>query len=223
MTETALCCNEIALMIRAKEEGYVNETTFVADTGATSHMVNSKKYVTDITQITSEITTGNKEQRQCTEKRTYGGYFKNKHGHDVPIILTDVLHVPWLSVNQLSITKCITNCVVQITENNRNLFLSIFSTQIKFDKEIQHGTGKLFAIESKAHSCEAAYLIMDFDKFHIILVFSIFLDQTYAEFHKLDKSQIAKQVATITDELNEIVDEDEDIIKEVIEDDYLPN
>jgi hypothetical protein len=49
-------------MVRAKEEGYVNDTTFVADTGATIHMVNSKKYLTDITQITTEITLGNKEQ-----------------------------------------------------------------------------------------------------------------------------------------------------------------
>jgi hypothetical protein len=45
----------------------------------------------------------------------------------------------------------------------------MFGTQIKFDKEIKHGTGKLFAIEIKPHSCEAAYQIMDFDKFHNIL------------------------------------------------------
>jgi hypothetical protein len=49
------------------------------------------------------------------------------------------------------------------------------------------------------------------------------LDQTYADFHKLDKSKIAKQVATVTNELNEMFDEDEDVIKEEIESDYLPN
>jgi hypothetical protein len=52
---------------------------------------------------------------------------------------------------------------------------------------------------------------------------AIFLEQTYADFYKLDKSQIAKQEATITDELNEMFDEDEDVTKEVIEDDYLLN
>jgi hypothetical protein len=52
---------------------------------------------------------------------------------------------------------------------------------------------------------------------------AIFLDQTYADFHKLDKSQIAKQVASITNELNEMFDEDEDVIKEETENDYLPN
>jgi hypothetical protein len=58
LTETALCIYETALMVRAKESGYVNYTTFIADTGDTSHMVNATKYLTDITQISSEITLG---------------------------------------------------------------------------------------------------------------------------------------------------------------------
>jgi hypothetical protein len=41
--------------------------------------------------------------------------------------------------------------------------LSIHGTQIKFDKEIQHGAGTIFAIDIKPLSCEAAYLIMDFN------------------------------------------------------------
>jgi hypothetical protein len=59
------------------------------------------------------------------------------------------LHVPWLAVNLLSITKCITKHGVPFSANNKNLFLSISGTQIKFDKEIQHGTGNLFAIDIK--------------------------------------------------------------------------
>jgi hypothetical protein len=52
----------------------------------------------------------------------------------------------------------------------------------------------------------------------------MFLDQTYADFHKIDKLQIPKQVATITNELNEMFDEDEDVIKEEKEDNnYLPD
>jgi hypothetical protein len=86
------------------------------------------------------------------------------------LLLEDVLHVPWLAVNLLSITKCITKQGVQFTANNRNLFLSIHVTQIKFDKEIQHGTGKLYAIDIKPLSNEAAYLILDFNKFHNMLV-----------------------------------------------------
>jgi hypothetical protein len=99
----------------------------------------------------------------------FRGFFKEKHGKDAPIVLQDVLHVPWLVVNLLSITKCITKQGVQFSANNRNLFLTIHGTQIKFDKEIQHGTGKLFAIDIKLLSCEAACWILDFNKFHDIM------------------------------------------------------
>jgi hypothetical protein len=79
------------------------------------------------------------------------------------------LYVHWLAVNLLSITKCITQHGVQFSANNKNLFLSMSGTQIKFDKEIQHGTGKLFEIDIKPLSCEAAYLVLDFNKFHDIM------------------------------------------------------
>jgi hypothetical protein len=116
-------------MLRAIESGYVNDTTFVADTGATSHMVNSIKYLKDITPVTSEITMGNDDRFQCTEKGLYRGFFQNKHGIDVLIVLQEVLHVPWLAVNMLSNTKCITKHGVQFSSNNRYLFLSINGTQ----------------------------------------------------------------------------------------------
>jgi hypothetical protein len=38
---------------------------------------------------------------------------------------------------------------------------------------------------------------------------SIYLQPTHADFQKLDKSQSAKQFTTITDELNEVLNEDE--------------
>jgi hypothetical protein len=69
----------------------------------------------------------------------------------------------------LSITKCITKHGVQFTVNTRNFFLPIFGTQIKFDKDIQHGKGKIFATDIKPHSCEAIFLFMDFNKFRTIL------------------------------------------------------
>lgn len=40
-------------------------------------MVNTKKYLTDIMEKTSEVTLGNEEQFQCPKKGTYRGFFKN--------------------------------------------------------------------------------------------------------------------------------------------------
>jgi hypothetical protein len=123
LTETALCIYETAPMLRAIESGYVNDTSFVADTGASSHRVNSTTYLTDITPVTSEIAMRNDDRFQCTEKGIYRGFFKNKHGMNVPIVIQDVLNVPWLAVNLLSITKCISKQGVQFSANNRNLIL----------------------------------------------------------------------------------------------------
>jgi hypothetical protein len=52
---------------------------------------------------------------------------------------------------------------------------------------------------------------------------AIFLQQSYANFHKLDKSQVAKQFATIADELNEMFDVDEDVTPEDEDGNHLPN
>jgi inhibitor of KinA sporulation pathway (predicted exonuclease) len=112
---------------------------------------------------------GNDDRFQCTQKGIHRGFFKNKHGIDVPNILQEVLHVTWLAVNLLSITECITKQGVQFSANKRSLFLSINGTQIKFNKEMKHGSGKLFVIDIQPLSCEADYLVLDFDKFHDIM------------------------------------------------------
>jgi hypothetical protein len=116
-------CLLINPWVRAIELVYVNDSTFVADTGPPSHMVKSIKYFTEFTPITTEKTLGNEDLFQCTEKRIYRGFFKNIHVKDVPIVLQDVMHVPWLAVNLLSIAKCITKQGVQFSANIKNFVL----------------------------------------------------------------------------------------------------
>jgi hypothetical protein len=59
--ETMMCFIETALLVlAAKLDGKLNDFTFVADTGASSHMVYDDKYLTDIEPVTNEyITAGN--------------------------------------------------------------------------------------------------------------------------------------------------------------------
>jgi hypothetical protein len=52
---------------------------------------------------------------------------------------------------------------------------------------------------------------------------AIFLQQTYADFHKLNKSIIPNQFAAITDELNEMFNSDEDVIPVDDDGNNLPN
>jgi hypothetical protein len=37
-----LCVYETALIVKAIKDGYANDQTFIADTGASSHMIDSK-------------------------------------------------------------------------------------------------------------------------------------------------------------------------------------
>jgi hypothetical protein len=135
-TETALCVYETALILRAKKEGYINDTNFIADTGASSHMVCSKKYLTNIQPMKSEVFVGSEQLVLCTEKGTYRGFLKSRFGKNIPICLQDVIYVPNLTVNLLSITKCISKHGVQFTATNSKLFQYNEGTQIEFDKEL---------------------------------------------------------------------------------------
>jgi hypothetical protein len=46
-----LCVYEIALIVKAIKDGYVSDQTFIADTGASSHMVYSKRYLTNLQEV----------------------------------------------------------------------------------------------------------------------------------------------------------------------------
>jgi hypothetical protein len=111
-TETALCVYETALILRAKE-GYINDTIFIADIGASSYMVCSKQYLTDLQPIKSEVFVGSDQLVFCTKKGSYGGFLKNRFGKNILIRLQYVIYVPSLTVSLLSITKCISKHGVQ--------------------------------------------------------------------------------------------------------------
>jgi hypothetical protein len=66
--EQMLCVYETALIVKAIEDGYVSDQTFIADTGASSHMVYSKRYLTKIQEIDIKVTAGNNMTMPCTLK-----------------------------------------------------------------------------------------------------------------------------------------------------------
>jgi hypothetical protein len=113
---------------------------------------------------------GSEQLVPCTEKGTYRSFLKNRFREkNIPICLQDVIYVLNLTFNLLSITKCISKHGVQFTAKNSRLFLNIKGTQVKFEKELMHGSGKLYAADIIPSNGEAAYLIMDFDKLHIVM------------------------------------------------------
>jgi hypothetical protein len=68
--ETDLCVYEKVLKIKAVKDGILNDTNFTADTGSSSDMVHSKKYLTDMVPNIALITARNDDLVECTEKAT---------------------------------------------------------------------------------------------------------------------------------------------------------
>jgi hypothetical protein len=84
-------------------------------------------------------------------------------------LLTGCIFVPKLNVNFLSITKCTERPNVTLTGSGNNLSLHFGGNEIKFDKQLQHGSGRLFATDIIPRDEEAIYLTMIFDQFHRIM------------------------------------------------------
>jgi hypothetical protein len=78
VTEQMMCVYETALIVKAIEYGYVNDQTFIADTGFFSHMVYSKRYLTNIQQIDTKVTVGNNMTMQCTLKGDNVDYLQSE-------------------------------------------------------------------------------------------------------------------------------------------------
>jgi predicted aspartyl protease len=84
-TEQMLCVYETALILKAIEDGNFSDRTFIVDTGASSHMVYSKRYLTNIQEVDSNVTAGNNMTIQCTLKGDYVGYLQSegRQSHNV--------------------------------------------------------------------------------------------------------------------------------------------
>jgi transposase InsO family protein len=167
--EQALCVYETALIMAAIDCGMLTDHTFIADTGASSHMVNNKKYLQDIRPFDITVSVGNDAEMRCDEIGTFNGYVEGEKGMRIPISLKDVLYVPSLRVNLLSITKCISSPNVTLFGSKFHMGINFQGHNVKFTKELSHGSGKLFAIDIIPNNTEIALITMDFNHLHSIL------------------------------------------------------
>jgi hypothetical protein len=65
-----LCIYKAAIIVKAIE--YVIDQTFISYTGASSHMVYSKRYLSKLDKIDTKVTAGNNMTMTCTLKGAYG-------------------------------------------------------------------------------------------------------------------------------------------------------
>jgi Reverse transcriptase (RNA-dependent DNA polymerase) len=168
--ELSLCVFETALIAAAQSSGILQDVTFIADSGASSHMVYSDLHLFDIEPIDTMVTVGNNSSMPCTSKGTYRGVSTNPDGSTVLITLYDVLYVPQLKVNLLSITKCMSNPSVTLFGSSTSLALQFGQHTLIFGKELLHGSGKLYATDIVPNPpSETTHLTLTYNAYHSML------------------------------------------------------
>jgi hypothetical protein len=109
-----------------------------------------------------------------SKKGTYKGLVVQQDGSVLNITLKDVLYVPELWINLLSLTKAINTPGVELCSKGNLIALKIGSDTILFDKELVNGSGRLLGVDiSPRIVAESANVsappVMLYDQMHSIL------------------------------------------------------
>jgi hypothetical protein len=85
----------------------LTNNTFICDSGASCHMRNSTEGMYDLQDHIQAITVGNSETMWSNYIGTFKGTIIQQDGTNIEIVLNDVLYVPDLWVNLISVTKAL--------------------------------------------------------------------------------------------------------------------
>ena len=134
----------------------MSEHTFIANSGASSHMCYTKTGLHDLKEYRTEITVGNSEAIFSEAIGTYKGTVLQQDGTYMDIVLKDVLYIPDLWLNLLSLTKAIKNPNVQLSSKNSLITLDINGNgKITFDKVYNSGSGQILGVDIAPHQEKA--------------------------------------------------------------------
>ena len=132
----------------------LTQNTFIADSGATCHMRNSTSGMYDLEDDIQEITVGNSDVMLSKYRGKFRGTIIQQDGGYMDIVLNDVLFVPELWLNLISITKALTHPHISL-QSDGELITIIFNQEqengqkdkLVFDKVYPAGSGQLLGVE----------------------------------------------------------------------------
>ena len=158
------------LMLHSNSTTPFTDNTFIADSGATSHMRYSTEGMYNLQPYSTQITVGNNEIMMSQSIGDFKGTLFQQDGTYMTIILKDVLYVPDLWVNLLSLTNAIQQPYVHLQSSNECISLKIGTNQIiLFDKIIKGGSGQLLGVEiipQNEHACITRDMCISYESFH---------------------------------------------------------
>ncbi len=122
--------------------------TFIADSGASCHMRNSTAGMYDLEDHVQMITVGNSESMLSKYKGKYRGTIIQQDGTYMDLVLTDVLYIPDLWLNLISLTRAIKQPGISLSSKGELLSLKFGKQEeMIFDKIYTTGSGQLLGVE----------------------------------------------------------------------------
>ena len=156
---------DVALRIATKGKDF-----FVCDSGASAHMTNSKEHLVETEPINKTVRVGNGQTVTGRLKGKIKTKLRDEEGNEVPTMINDVIYVPKLMCNLLSVGK-LTEESRQVVYQGGNAKLVAGKRTIPFEK-IDGST--VFGIDIFANNEEALTTLpagsaVTFEKAHGVL------------------------------------------------------
>ena len=129
----------------------LTKNTWIADSGASTHMGNSDEGMTDVKVIDSPVQIGNGTTLRATKIGRKHLTVVSKDGSKMNVVLEDYKYVPDLWVNLFAITKCLKNDW-NIGNEGLVLHLTKGASTLRFDRVIPTHKGVIIGVEMIARN-----------------------------------------------------------------------
>ena len=134
------------LMTSTTGTNRLTENTFIADSGASCHMRNSLSGMYDLVDHVQVVTVGNHERMFSKYLGKFKGTIIQQDGTYRDIVLNEVLFIPDLWLNLISITKAIKNENVDLSRELMQLKFGKEEYNMTFDNIFTTGSGQLLGV-----------------------------------------------------------------------------
>ena len=136
--------NEMILMADCNQNNFHN-FTWIADSGATTHMTNSLEGLFDLVDANVSVSVGDGRKMKTLKTGKWRGTAIDSEGRRQQITLSNVSYVPDLMVNLFSLTA-VMDKGFQVDGNHKGINILKENWSMRFDKRIGTPKGHVFAI-----------------------------------------------------------------------------
>ena len=163
--------DEEMILIAENNPKTFNSFTWIADSGASTHMTNTMDGMFDVVDANINISVGDGRKMTTTKVGKWKGVAIDLEGRKTNITLTNVSYVPNLMVNLFSLTAAMDKGF-SVAGSNEGINLKKGNWSISFDRRVGTPRGHVFAsslIPAENYNAEYANISINYEKAHQLL------------------------------------------------------